>query len=422
LLALLLGSAALAGCGGHDDPVVETRTISADGVKGIADSSFNTLFTGGDAARGVADLIAKGKVTINGSAVPAASGDRLDINDGRGLWKNADGTWSWDVHVLFKGENKPYAEAVVGFVNHATMLRGIDYAVTMTDGVASGIAVTVMDVAMADTVSKGATATTLTTVGKGDNSTNKPSPSTVAFPNAQVEGDPQGQDVVLYWKDTAGWHLKRAASRPAVAQVTVAVANGVETYGRKLDGVDMVDSRLTLQYSEPWNRPSQPYQAMAWMGENDVTLVQWQSVPGITIGLSRGANARPALAAAIAKGEAAHAAAKVSVAGDGSDVAAGQPWTTQAYRDIFTQAVADARAALADTAATNAQVEGALWRLAQAYGGRTGDRNSWLENRYFGKGSDYSRGAVFDTGYNGTGFWTFAQGHLGMASGAAVAP
>ena len=60
--------------------------------------------------------------------------------------------------------------------------------------------------------------------------------------------------------------------------------------------------------------------------------------------------------------------------------------------------------------------EGALHPLAQAYGGQTGDRFGWLENTYFGSGDDYGFGTPFDTGYNGTGFWTFAQAHLGTGT------
>lgn len=365
-LILASAMACLPGCFSTDDPQVEARVIAADGVKGITDSSYNALFSGGDAVKGVAELIAKGSVKINGTAVPPASGDKLDING----------------------------------------------------GLASALDVTVLDVAMAETVTRGSSATTLTTVGKGDNSTNKPSPASVSFPNTQVEGNPQGQDVVLYWLDTSGWHLKRATPLAATAQVVVTVSNGTNSYAGNLNGASMVDSRLTLQYSEPWNRPSQPFQAMAWLGENDVRLTQWQNVPGITIGLSRGAQARPDLTAAIAKARAALTAVQVSAAGDGTDMALGQPWVTQAYQTIFTQAVTDAQAVLDDTAATAAQCEGALYRLAQAYGGRTGERNSWLENTYFGRGSDYGRAAAFDTGYNGTGFWTFAQSHVGTATAA----
>lgn len=123
----LVTAASLEACGGSDAPIEENVKVAADGVKGITDSAFDPLFSGGNAAKGVADLIANGQVKINGTQIPPATGNKLDINDGRGLWKNPDGTWSWDVHVLFKGANKPYEDAVVGFVNHTTMLRGIEY-------------------------------------------------------------------------------------------------------------------------------------------------------------------------------------------------------------------------------------------------------------------------------------------------------
>lgn len=417
----LVTAASLEACGGSDAPIEENVKVAADGVKGITDSAFDPLFSGGNAAKGVADLIANGQVKINGTQIPPATGNKLDINDGRGLWKNPDGTWSWDVHVLFKGANKPYEDAVVGFVNHTTMLRGIEYTLKKVDGKVTALSVDVMDVALADTITKGASFTTLTTVEKGDNSTDKPNPSSINFPNASVEGAPQSQDAVIYWKDASGWHLKRATPIPSVATVTESNINGALSYTRKLNGVDMTDSRLTLQYSEPWNRPSQPFQAMAWMGENSVNVQAWQSTPGVTVALSRGTSARASLTSALLKSREALTKVQVSATGTGSDVASGQPWVTTHYRDTFSRAVADAQAILDNPAASPAQVEGALYRLAQAYGGRTGDRNSWLENRYFGKGDDYKRGAPFDTGYNGTGFWTYAQNHLGTAVAGAIA-
>ncbi|MEU6198194.1 hypothetical protein [Streptomyces sp. NPDC047061] len=149
------------------------------------------------------------------------------------------------------------------------------------------------------------------------------------------------------------------------------------------------------------------------MGENNVPALQWLATPGVTVGFSRGAGAREALAAAVTKAEGALDTVAVSGAGDGSDVTAGKMWVTQAYHDIFARAVANARSGLDDNGATDDAYEGALYRLAQAYGGRTGDRFSWLENTYFGSGDDHGFGTPFDTGYNGTGFWTFAQAHLG---------
>jgi hypothetical protein len=398
---------------------VTTKVINTDGVIGITDSSYDSLFSGGNARQGVAALIAAGAVKINDVPVPMVnssgeySADKLDINGGSGLWENADGTWSYNVQVLLQGSHQSYADAVVNFTNAVTLMRGITYRLTVTDGVVSAIDATVKDVAFANTVSKGRNSTTFTIVGHGDGSTNKPNPSTLSFPNENVEGHPHSQDVVLYWKDAEGWHLQRAAGKNVVLSVSLDSSGDLTEL---VNGAAFTDSRLTLQYSQPWNRPTQPFRAMYWMGENNVRSVQWFATPGVTVGFSRGAGAKPALAAAIEKASDALDTVAVSSAGDGSDVAKGKMWVTQAYHDIFAKAVADAQAVLDNNSATNDEYEGAHYLLAQAYGGQTGDRFSWLENTYFGSGNDYGAGAAFDTGYNGTGFWTFAQAHLGTAA------
>ncbi|MCG7208556.1 hypothetical protein [Streptomyces arenae] len=400
-------------------PRVKATRINADGVTGITDASYDHLFREGDAKKGVTALITAGAVKINDVPVPTVNGDgeygadRLDVNGGSGLWENADGTWSYNVQVLLQGSNETYDAAVVDFVDAVTLMRGISYRLTLTDGVVTAIDATVKDVAFANTVSRGRDVTAFSIVGRGDGSTDKPNPSTISFPNRNVHGRPQSQNMVLYWKDARGWHLEHAAGRHVVLDVNVdSSGNTTES----VDGAALTDSRLTLQYSEPWNRPTQPFRAMYWMGENNVSAIQWFATPGVTVGFSRGASARPALASAVAKAENALDTVAVSGTGDGSDVTEGRMWVTQAYHDIFARAVADARAGLGNGRATNDEYEGALYRLAQAYGGRTGDRFSWLENRYFGSGDDYGFGTPFDTGYNGTGFWTFAQANLGTGT------
>ncbi|NUP00598.1 MAG: hypothetical protein HOW59_21995 [Nonomuraea sp.] len=404
----------------HGTPRLTTKTIDADGVTGITAASYDSLFSGGDAEQGVAALIASGAVKINDVPVPTVnsdgeySADRLDINGGSALWKNADGTWSYNVQVLLQGSNESYAAAVVDFVNAVTLMRGISYELTLTDGRVTAIDATVKDVAFANKVSKARRFTTFTIAEKGDGSTDKPNPSGLRFPNANVLGRPQSQNMVLYWKDIEGWHLERAVGKTVVLGVSVDSAGKLT---ESVDGAAFTDSRLTLQYSEPWNRPTQPFRAMYWMGENNVPATQWFATPGVTVGFSRGTAVRSELAAAVTKARNALDTVAVSASGDGSDVAEGEKWVTQAYHDIFATAAADAQSALDDENATNSEYEGALYRLAQAYGGRTGDRFSWLENTYFGSGNDYGFGDPFDTGYNGTGFWTFAQAHLGTGTG-----
>ncbi|MDR1188994.1 MAG: hypothetical protein LBK95_16355 [Bifidobacteriaceae bacterium] len=384
-----------------------TVTVAADGIEGIADASHNDLF-GGDARQGVSDLIAAGAVRINDVTVPVALGqdaysvDQFDINGGRALWKNADGTWSWNIHPLFSGSDQGYEEAVVAFVNGVTMLRGITYDLTISSGVVTGLDARVFDVVFANTVTRGTDYTTITLV-EPSGVTARPDPSTIQFPNANVEGAPQSQDMVLYWNDGQGWHLEQATSEEVVLTANIPETGSI--FGT-VNGEPMVDSLLTLA-SSPWNRPSQPIRGIVWMDEGQATVIQWTCAPGITVGFSRGERARAALEAALDKAQEALATTQVSAAGDGTDVASGELWVTQEYRTIFTQAVADARAAYDNDDLTNSQYEGALYRLAQAYGGRTGDRFSALDNPYFGSGSGY------DTGYNGTGFWTFAQAHEG---------
>ncbi|MFJ9567861.1 hypothetical protein ACIRQQ_48595 [Streptomyces fuscichromogenes] len=400
-------------------PQVTTETVNADGIAGITDAAYDGLFSGGDAERGVAALIAAGAVKVNDLPVPTVtrnggySADQLDINGGSGLWENADGTWSYNVQVLLQGSNESYASAVVDFVNAVTLMRGISYRLTLADGVVTAINATVKDVAFANSVSVGRKFTKFTILGQGDGSTDKPNPTAICFPNVNVEGRPKSQNMVLYWKDAEGWHLERAVGRKVALEVNLESSGN---WTELVDGASFTDSRLTLQYSEPWNRPTQPFRAMYWMGENDVHAIQWFAIPGVTIGFSRGAAAKPTLAAAVEKARSVLDAVAVSSAGDGSDVTGGEMWVTQAYHEIFARAVVDAQAELARIHATNDDYEGAIYRLAQAYGGQTGDRFSWLENTYFGSGDDYGFGTPFDTGYNGTGFWTFAQGHLGTGS------
>lgn len=124
-----------------------------------------------------------------------------------------------------------------------------------------------------------------------------------------------------------------------------------------INGAVVLDSRISLQYSEPWNRPSQPVEAMSWLGETQVNVIQWFGEPGITIGFTR-PNARTALASAITE---------TQHAGD-TDIPAGQMWVTQAYHDNFAQAIADAKAAYDNHSLTNDEYDGALYHLAQAHG------------------------------------------------------
>lgn len=57
----------------HRASRVTTETTDADGVTGVTAASYDGMFSGGDAERGVAALTAAGKVKINDVPVPTVS-------------------------------------------------------------------------------------------------------------------------------------------------------------------------------------------------------------------------------------------------------------------------------------------------------------------------------------------------------------
>lgn len=351
--------------------------IRTDAEHGLTDAANNGIF-GGDAAAGVARLIAAGAVAVNGAVL---DGGEISINGAKALWKHEDGTWSWKTHILQHGENLSYEEASVGFVNGMSMLRGPSYTLSFADGKVVGIAFEICDVCFAETVTAGEEYTTITVCGAGDGSMNRTDPSTVRFANALVERDengnmPEDQCIVLYWLDNAGWHLKRADSR----RITLPA-----------DGEEILDTRINLEYSQPWNRPSQPVKAFGWMELDQADMIQWFYCRGITCGMSH-VHGQAVLAAAIEKAEQALLDVAVSAAGDGSDVEDGRLWTTQERRDLFEQVVFAAKAVCAVDGSLNTRYEEALHGLCSAYGG---------------DGSFYSR--QFNVFSDGIGFMTFAK-------------
>ena len=387
-------------------------TLYADGKTGITDSSYDYLFEG-TAADGVKELIDEGKVTINGENLPSKnedgtySAEEMYTNDRKTFWLNEDGTWSYNAHILFSGENEEFDQAIVDFVNANTMLSGINYEVTIENGIATAIDITVFDAAMAHKVNKGDEFTTIELQDsvKGE-STEGADPSKIEFKNDNVEGEVNDQDIVLFWKEADEWHIKSAdAVENTIAKVDITTdAEGHDSFTVTFaDGSVMLDTRITTPFLGNANKPSQPVFGMMWLGDlENIDVIQWTCAPGVTVGYSLGDNAKAKLQEVIDKVTDDMESIAVSEAGDGSDVAEGEMYVTEDYVTIFTKAIADAQAVVDDESIENDDVELALWYLAQAYGGHTGDMFSKRNNVYFG-----------DDEYNGTGFMTFAKEHTG---------
>lgn len=354
-------------------------TVLPDDCLGITDSAYNDLF-GGDAAKGVAELVAAKAIAVNGTIL---DGEDVFINGEKALWKNENNTWSWKTHIMFHGENLSYKEASVAFVHGLSMLRGPSYTLTFADRQVCAIDFKICDACFAETVSIGKEFTTITVCGSGDGSMNRTNPSTIRFSNALVEGDrdgrmPADQCLVLYWCDEAGWHLKRANSSPITLPA---------------DKEQIFSSLLNLEYSEPWHRPTQPVLAFDMIELNRTEAIQWFFRDGITSGISH-VDARSILLAAITKAENALVSTAVSAVRDGSDVDSSKPWVTQEYHDAFARVISNAKTVYAAEGLLNSKYEEALYDLCLAYGG---------------DGSFYSknRNAFAD----GIGFVPFAKSH-----------
>lgn len=347
------------------DKTPGSMMIPTDGSRGITDAAYNGLF-GGDAAKGVAELTAAGAVTVNGAVL---DGGEVSINGAKALWKNGDGTWSWRTHILQHGENLSYEAASVAFVRGMSLLRGPSYTLSLADGRVTGIDFAIYDACFAETVTAGEEYTAITVCGAGDGSMNRTDPSTLRFHNALVEGDSSGnmptdQCVVLYWYDKAGWHLKRSDSR----RITLPA-----------DGGKILDTRINLEYSQSWNRPSQPVLAFEWMDLEFAEVIQWFYRDGITCGVSH-VDARTVLSCAVTKAEKALETYGAQVTGE--------------YRDTFARVILDAKSVCAQAGLLNSKYEAALYGLCLAYGG---------DGSHYGKG-----GNVFQ---DGIGFMTFAKKH-----------
>lgn len=348
IAAMLVGSVMTAA------PVLaadDTVTVLCGEDAKITGEENNEMF-GGDAVSGVQKLIADGAVSVNGVAVN--SGD-VSVNGALALWKNEDNTWSWNAHgFVAHEENIDYDEACLHFVEGMSGLAGLSYTVTLEDGQATAVDFLVQDVCIATDVTTEGDSTKVSVYGAGDGSMNRTDPSTIEFANDMVEPDsegnlPEGECGIIYWLDQEGWHLKRCDSQ---------VAEATADY-------EWSGTQINLEYSQPWNRPSQPLAAISMLGVDSVEMTEW-FINGLTCGWSY-TDARSMLPEAIEKAEA--ALAEIPVSEDGTDIAEGEPWVTQEYYDAFSALVEETKEIEATDGLETMDYDAAFYNLSIAYGG-----------------------------------------------------
>ena len=186
---------------------------------------------------------------------------------------------------------------------------------------------------------------------------NRTDPSTIEFANELVEPDsdgvlPEGSCGIIYWLDEKGWHLKRCDSQQVAA-----------TADYEWNG-----TQINLEYSQPWNRPSQPLAALGMIGIEPIEMTEW-FINGLTCGWSY-TDAKADLTEAIAKAEA--ALEEIPVAEDENDFSEGEPWVTQEYYDAFADLVENTKEIAEKDNMDPMDYAAAYYRLSVSYGGDGG--------------------------------------------------
>lgn len=363
------------GVSGDPEAMDVIATIHNDGdATKLTGEAYDQYFAG-DAQKGVNALLNAGAVCINGISVPANDSENTDyqINGVSSLYKTDTG-WGYNVHKTTSANNLTFEDARLQFVETASTVRGHD---TILYGDASTGRVNKVDIqsyevfriayfedhgGQVDKIQRGEfdletarvrmDVETITAVNSGNGNFDK---------NIQIG------DVVCYWYSTDGWHMVKATPKTGVISKT---EDGEFVCTSGDDVYTMIESNVSRYNLIDCNRPTQFYNnTYVRMGINDREVVLWCTPNGYPIGFTLGLDKDTSKANLTAVIDFAKAAKEnVAVSVDGTDVAAGAMWVTQADMDAFDAAIAEAEAVCNDNSTELYKYDWAAYQLAVAYG------------------------------------------------------
>ena len=399
LIALILAlvmTLALAACGGTDsdtgtsptppandsentgsqpdgDPNAEDVLLEivhdGDATK-ITDAAFDEYF-GGNAAEGVATLLAEGKVYVNGIKVPATEDETVDyqVNGVSSLYKTSSG-WGFNVHKTTSADNLSFEDARLGFYETITTVRG--HTTTLYGDSATGL-VNKIDSQSYEVVrityfeDHGGQVDKIDR-GEFELETNRirPDVNLVTVASANFDSEIAVGDFVLYYYGPAGWVMEKAV--PVVGTLTKNEDGWFVTNAGQSDEYACIESNVSRYNLINSNRPTQFFTAYNRLGLTEQPIVMWCTPTGHPIGFTYGdkAAAKEALTVAIEHAQAAKEGVQVSV--DGKDVPAGTMWVAQADLDAFDEAIAEAQAVCNSNSTAVYEYDLAIYNLADAYG------------------------------------------------------
>lgn len=335
--------------------------LTNDGVA-LTDASFDQYFKG-SALETVKNLLAAGKVYVNGIRVPVNPTDTVsyEVNRVPSLYKTDTG-WGYNVHKTTSSNNLSFVDARLGFFQTVTTVRG--HIVKLIENEAGAIEKIDANAVEAVRVGDITIFNESTTVDRGNFALEtgrvRPDVNKIIFPSVNFDQDVKVGDVAVYWDDPKGWHLKRAVP---VEGTLAKNKEGKFVIGEKDIRMESNVSRYNLFDA---NRPTQFFTAYTRLGLTNLSVTTWTTETGHPIGFTYGKTAKAALALAIANAKAAKAVVVVSA--DGADVAAGKKWVPKDAMDAFDAAISAAQKVHNSNLSALLDYDSAIYKLANELG------------------------------------------------------
>jgi hypothetical protein len=393
--AILVGCARSSASANTDGKLVRAIVLSmGTDSSTVSNAQYDKYFKQGSAASGVAAIIAAGKFSINGFAIPGTEKDYTLrypkgylVNQVPWLYYDAsNATWKGG----YKGQTTAATYAAAALATATGIVAGLEARLydTDNDGYVDRIEADFKEGVIVDQITKNPDETY--SVYRGDIDTkNKTANEGRAFdgPNftaasgakikaANFDSTIAAGNIALFWYGTDGWVMTRAK------EVNGIFVDGADhrTYNisGKMYGDAMRFSRDNIFIS---NRPGEFVNAQKYFGLNnnrkDLKISLWlvpttnPDAQGAPVGLTSNSSAKAFLAKAISTADA--RLANVTISADGKDVPRTKSWVT---RDVYAQlddAIKRANAALASTTSSSALLDYQIYLLYLTLNGGASD-------------------------------------------------
>ncbi len=350
---------------GDFDPAQDTN----DGVyiAALTDKYFD-----GGVETGMEALLNAGKVYLNGIRLPDEAATYY-MNGMPAIWQKDNGGWTWQAHDKLNSDkdadsNYTFEQARRRFVLAVSALRGTTMTVWAREGEETACRVDffVFSGGQVEKIVRNANGTTTVwgvpidaTSYNTDGGPNDVQPRTV--PSAQFDKTIEEGDTVIYWYDTAGWHMDRAV--PVQGIMTSTGTKDINVGGK------CYSDALVVRYNmQAGSRPGQFIGATNNLQLGDIPVTLWNTTTGYVLGISRMENAEKALRQGIEYAEAQLAGKTIVASEDGAGVRKTEYWVAESVKTAYDTALANAKTVLANADATNAQRDAATQALGAAYG------------------------------------------------------